>query len=486
MKTVFTILVCLGLVSTQAQTVFNKTYPNISAFHQVIDLDTGYLALTSNIAADNSYTLSVGQLTANGDLLPRSQVMTAKYVMSAPRLTSNATGYLVTAVLNDFESNAYDKNKLKLKYYSHSGENLFELSLDSLFSSELKDVQLLSDGSFLVVMGSRINAAKYSFEFLKISETGALLWRQQSDYLVDHRALTLCATADGGFIIGGAKLFYKDTLTNMGLFDKLDAAMIKLDADGNELWRKVFDTNHKSMGHSLIQTRDGNFLFLVRQQQEDKHQVIKLDGEGKELWRSETAQNTGYLASKNLVEATDGTFWVFESDLYYTDEILSTPFCKRFNEDGQFLNEKHYFSEIAFAQHGYGLLATKDRGLLLFGDTFNDSVPYRAWLVKTDCQGCDNQSCLDTLCAPIISLPEGQQLVPELKLYPNPNTGSFTLDLSAFPPEKRVLHIFDAKGREVYESFVADKEIIDLNLERGMYFLEVEGLGWLKKVIIEK
>jgi hypothetical protein len=62
----------------------------------------------------------------------------------------------------------------------------------------------------------------------------------------------------------------------------------------------------------------------------------------------------------------------------------------------------------------------------------------------------------------------------EIKLYPNPSsTGSFYLEVDN-NLIKSVMIIFDERGRQVYEfQILSEKSKIDLDVESGIYFLQI-------------
>jgi hypothetical protein len=88
-------------------------------------------------------------------------------------------------------------------------------------------------------------------------------------------------------------------------------------------------------------------------------------------------------------------------------------------------------------------------------------------LKVTNIAGCESQTCKDvTLSILGINAPQG------FKLYPNPNSGQFTLEIpnnnSTF-----YLEIFNQIGKSVYKNeFDKASHIFDLNLANGVYLLK--------------
>ncbi|MBL0237818.1 MAG: T9SS type A sorting domain-containing protein [Saprospiraceae bacterium] len=87
-------------------------------------------------------------------------------------------------------------------------------------------------------------------------------------------------------------------------------------------------------------------------------------------------------------------------------------------------------------------------------------------------------------------------LHPNVKLFPNPNNGSFTLIVDEFPPGLYMLKVFDLLGRELYqsESVLNSKNAkldyqLESNLASGMYFVSFgngSGIRFTIPILITK
>ena len=60
-------------------------------------------------------------------------------------------------------------------------------------------------------------------------------------------------TTDGGYIIGG--------YTRLPSIDESNFCLFKTDENGNELWRKTFETGSKDVCNSVQQTTDGGYIL---------------------------------------------------------------------------------------------------------------------------------------------------------------------------------------------------------------------------------
>ena len=73
-----------------------------------------------------------------------------------------------------------------------------------------------------------------------------------------------------------------------------------------------------------------------------------------------------------------------------------------------------------------------------------------------------------------------------VSIYPNPNTGNFTLDFKNINSKPVTVKMYDVFGRLVYEkSFTEKKTEINVNLAKGIYQLSIEtNSGTINKKII--
>ena len=81
----------------------------------------------------------------------------------------------------------------------------------------------------------------------------------------------------------------------------------------------------------------------------------------------------------------------------------------------------------------------------------------------------------------------------ELNVFPNPNSGNFTLELNGSRNETISIRIYNALGDEVYARENIDingshQESINLNIEPGIYYVRIEGEELLinKKIMVQK
>jgi len=97
------------------------------------------------------------------------------------------------------------------------------------------------------------------------------------------------------------------------------------------------------------------------------------------------------------------------------------------------------------------------------------SGKYNACLITTNLAGCHSDSCMEIFISGKIS-----NLNPSiLKIYPNPNSGSFTFEIPYLSSNAQI-QIFDCIGQLVYsKSDIVNSNKIDTNLIKGFYFIKI-------------
>jgi hypothetical protein len=224
-------------------------------------------------------------------------------------------------------------------------------------------------------------AGRSNLYLLKIDGEGNELWTRAYDSPLNTLASGGLQTADGGFLALATITYYPDPDD--------DTLLIKLDRDGNEIWSRTWEEGICNP-YGLIQTSDGNYLITASykplegaEDSKEDFLFIKVDPEGNELWRSVFGDPDTIDYAVALAETADsGTVAVGERtrDRYTwdTDIVLV-----KIDEQGQLLWER---SIPAVHTMFSTVLQHPDGGYLIAGSTFADPV-FNVLLIKTDSEG---------------------------------------------------------------------------------------------------
>lgn len=122
---------------------------------------------------------------------------------------------------------------------------------------------------------------------------------------------------------------------------------------------------------------------------------------------------------------------------------------------------------------GYQWLDCASNFARITGATEQNFLPETSgiYAVEITRQSCiDTSACINFTHAGINAI----QRAP-VRVYPNPSSGRWTVDLSKVNDEPIILEVLDLSGKVVYSKLeVTTKEEINLQTESGLYFLRVE------------
>ncbi|MFH1220876.1 MAG: T9SS type A sorting domain-containing protein [Candidatus Eisenbacteria bacterium] len=167
---------------------------------------------------------------------------------------------------------------------------------------------------------------------LKTDADGESLWARTYGQRAWNEALSIQATADGGYVVAG----FTADLDADSLPTQVDAYLLRLDADGDTLWTATYGDTADTFGCAVRQTRDGGFI----------------------------------------IAGETGAFERFDIYLIRTDSNGRALWTKRFGDTEW--------------DQAWAIDETLDGGYILFGNTFTSrsgSRDYDAYLVKTDANG---------------------------------------------------------------------------------------------------
>lgn len=252
-------------------------------------------------------------------------------------------------------------------------------------------------------------AIQYDFWLLKFDANDQLQWQKTYGGSKDEKAHQIIKTNDNGYaIIGQSKSNDGDLNSNNGFED---VWILKIDATGNILWKTTTGFSGTDQGFSLIQTSDNGYFIgsildvtasggLGNARSAARHAGgdywgIKLDTNGNIIWRKYfggTNTDTCY----GVTETTDGYLMVGSSDSNDVDINNNKGsydfWVVKINKTGTLLWEKSFGGdEIDEAR---AITPTNDGNFIIIGDTrsTNKDVTQNnggadLWAIKIDIEG---------------------------------------------------------------------------------------------------
>jgi Domain of unknown function (DUF5122) beta-propeller len=232
-------------------------------------------------------------------------------------------GFIVAGYTATFGAGKSDIWILKL---NANGNITWQKTYGGSSSESHPIIQETSDGGFIVaVRTTSFGAGDIDIWVLKLNSSGNVTWQKtyggsDSDYV-----FSIQETLDGGFIVAGSTYSY-----GAGIEDFL---VLKLDANGNVTWQKTYGGSDADYARSIHQTSDGGFIVAGRtyffEHGQGEGWILKLDANGNVTWQKiyggsyydgfnsiqETLDGGYIVAGAHEADATSATkFWVLKLD----------------------------------------------------------------------------------------------------------------------------------------------------------------------------
>ena len=366
----------------------------------------------------------------------------------------------------------YDQEDGGLLKFSPQGDIIWLKSFGGEEADGFHSYKKTPDGGYILGGWSFSNSPQGDFYLVKTDSDGEMEWETwiggsgwQIGYSVDF-------TPDGGYVISGRGGIPPDAI---------DIAVAKCDGQGNQLWSYIYggpydnDAPHQlkvlsdgnilisgAMGNGIIQTQKGRDAFL-----------LKIDQHGSEIWEEVYDEVYTISHGSNIIELQDSSIVV--AGIRYLDEN-STPksTINKYDSNGTPIWNRTYAGGNPFVDdYLYYITSTSDGGFLAFGSTYDpnwDNVQ-EAWLLKLDSEGytCDTVGCL------LVDITEVQQPSSQLNVFPNPNSGKFTIQWATESPIE--LQVLSSTGQQVWTGVGSKTGTMELSLDhlpRGLYVLSLQ------------
>lgn len=161
------------------------------------------------------------------------------------------------------------------------------------------DALVAADDGGYVVAGRASNEFGAPAVAVRIDADGEELWRE-SYGTIELGVSELIRTADGGLAMIGV---------GVDAEERLDFALVRAAADGTETWSRTYGTEGTQVGRSLVETLDGGFVLagFTTPDGFDRQDawLVRVDADGETVW-SETYGGRCNDEASSIVRAGDG------------------------------------------------------------------------------------------------------------------------------------------------------------------------------------
>ena len=204
-----------------------------------------------------------------------------------------------------------------------------------------KSIQLTNDGGYILA-GEEVTPNHYAW-LIKTDAEGNMLWDKDFRYgSSECGAFSVQSTTDGGYILAGivgGEWNIDGSVSNIHIVpggkgsygaERGAAWLIKTDANGNELWNRIFNNTYDliSEGAFSVQlTVDGGYILAGRNAPDFPYSsdawLIKTDSQGNMLWNRtfggksfdetyaiQPTKDSGYIVAGTMA----GNAWLMKTD----------------------------------------------------------------------------------------------------------------------------------------------------------------------------
>jgi hypothetical protein len=234
-----------------------------------------------------------------------------------------------------------------------------------IWKDRLYAITETQDGGFVAVGSAELPMVEGNWIdtlVMKLSSEGDVVWSRTHGWLEHDWFEAVFPLDDGGFIVAGS---YEDID-----YDLRYAMILKLDADGNLVWRRIYSVGGlNSRVESAKQTKDGGIILLGVAYSEFSPElditVTKLNTAGDIVW-SKIFEEFDDDYPSAILQTEDGGYIVAANSLSYPSEERDG-LLLRLDPSGEILWQKRYSDGAD--EWVYDVQQTKDLGFILAGWT---------------------------------------------------------------------------------------------------------------------
>ncbi len=205
--------------------------------------------------------------------------------------------------------------------------------------TELKDGTIVAAGfSNSMLSGTKKFAPKGKNDWwiVALDMKGQLLWQLSEGDQGNDETSSVVALPDGSFAVGGFMAKNEDSEKT----ENTDMVIIRYNEAGERIWKKTYHQSEKDISRDLIRNKDGTlilggFSMTVNKQKTNEKQpvkrneedflLIKVNSDGEELWRKSFG-GPGKEDLSRIIELRDGGYALLGTKIHRHSKTANTDF----------------------------------------------------------------------------------------------------------------------------------------------------------------
>ncbi|MBK6903015.1 MAG: T9SS type A sorting domain-containing protein [Saprospirales bacterium] len=369
---------------------------------------------------------------------------------------------------------------------------------------EIWDLHQTSDGGFVMAGRTTSNDGDVSGNHgdsdawvVKLNAAGEIQWQKCLGGTANDDARSVQETSDGGYVL--AIQTSSDDGNVSGQHGGLDYWVVKLDAGGEIQWQKCLGGTKDDYARTVLQTADDGFIVVGFTWSDDgdvseihseynDNWVVKLGGTGEIQWQK-CFGGTGAEQAYTAIQTEDGGYLIAGESSSNDGDVSSNhggydAWLVKFNSAGEIQWQKSYGGTSH--DDAQSIHQTQDGGFIMAGKTqsndgdvsgFHGGMDF--WVVKLD--------------GGAVNVKESE-MANDIRLYPSPNQGLFTIEIDGLPTGMVELALFSTDCRLLRSESVKNltrpftHSFHCSDLTSGVYLMRVgTGMGTVyKKVVVQR
>ncbi len=376
--------------------------------------------------------------------------------------------YIITGITSSVGAGASDIYVVKLL---SNGDTVWTRSYGWASDETGSTIIRLSDENFIVTGSTSSFGSGLEVLVIEMNNNGDTVWSKRYGKMNGNVGCKTIQTTDNRLLICGSTF-------NIGFNNTRNVYAIKTTPIGDTIWTKTYGGSDDDQAFSACLSSDNCYIISgsTKSFGEGGYDMflMKLDTAGNELWFKtyggveddwggmvQPTDDNGYIITGYTESYGAGGWDVY---LIKTNELGDTLWTRTFGGLGD--------------EHGSCVKQTSDNGYIISSYSNSYSSSYDVLLIKTNSQG-------------IVGFQKIFGSPDYIEIYPNPNNGSFSVELFKTHRNKLTLSVYDINGRLCYKhNGLFDQTSIErielTNLPDGFYIVNIQGDSFSvnKKIII--
>lgn len=204
-----------------------------------------------------------------------------------------------------------------------TGEVEWERTFGGIYVDQLRSISPTGDGGFLVggystspMSGDKTesNWGGGDFWVFKIDKFGVIEWQRAYGGDGDDQLYVISRLRDGNYIVAGNSSSGPSGNKQSSNRNGSDFWVLKIEENGNIIWQQNYDFGANDILTSVVENRDGTLLIGGTAKAEDKNSegindfiALKINAQGEEIWRKSLGSE-GEDVLKKLIMTRDGGY----------------------------------------------------------------------------------------------------------------------------------------------------------------------------------